>query len=81
MPEGIDIKSLPIQKYAVSTTISTDLPHSPAAIQLTIRYIFNDWFPQSEWEYDEASSDFEWYEACSENELATCDIWVPIKSC
>jgi AraC family transcriptional regulator len=49
------------------------------AVKETWRYIFNEWFPNSDYEFDETKMDFEFYdERCHDVEHAVMEIFVPI---
>lgn len=79
--------TVPEAEYAVFTTLPVnnisgaqtyDDPLS-MAVKETWRYIFNEWFPNSDYEFDETKMDFEFYdERCHGFENAVMEIYVPI---
>lgn len=70
---------LPAATYAVfSSPPSTDVEFS-ASIQGTWRYILNEWFPDSGYEYAEGCVDFEYYDEHNMGDAGNvCDIYVPV---
>ena len=80
IPEGLVVKKNPPLKYAVFTTPDTNIDNFPTVIQLTGRYVFHDWLPHSEYEFDSNGSDMEWYDQrCEGSENICMDICVPVK--
>lgn len=85
-PDMITI-TVPEAEYAVFTTppvnnISplqqNDDPLS-IAVKETWKYIFNEWFPNSDYQFDETKMDFEFYdERCHGTENSVMEIYVPI---
>ncbi len=78
---------VPEAEYAVFTTppvnntSSTQTYDDPLSIAVkeTWRYIFNEWFPNSIYEFDETKMDFEFYdERCHGSENLVMEIYVPI---
>ncbi len=80
--------TVPEAEYAVFTTppvnnlcttqTCDDDPLS-IAVKETWRYIFNEWFPNSDYEFDETKMDFEFYdERCHGPENVVMEIYVPI---
>lgn len=62
----------------IDTTQTLDDPLS-IAVKETWRYIFNEWFPNSDYEFDETKMDFEFYdERCHGSENLVMEIYVPI---
>ncbi|NNJ29284.1 hypothetical protein G9470_05635 [Bacteroides xylanolyticus] len=67
----------PVKEIPVDQTDNID-PFS-IAIKQTWKYIFNEWFPASHYEFDETKMDFEFYdERCHETEDAVMEIYVPV---
>ena len=74
VPEGMVSKLIPAAQYAVFTAIGK----IPDSIQNTVKYIYKEWLPNSE--YQRANSaDFELYdERCQKGMNAEVDIYIPI---
>ena len=80
--------TVPEAEYAVFTTPSLkEIPADQSdnidpfstAIKQTWKYIFNEWFPASNYEFDETKMDFEFYdERCHDFEDAVMEIYVPV---
>lgn len=80
---------VPEAKYAIFTTPPVDNMDSASsydadplstAVKATWKYIFEEWFPSSDYAYDESKLDFEFYdERCHGLKDAVMDIYVPIK--
>jgi AraC family transcriptional regulator len=77
---------IPEAEYAVFTTPpvngTTDagLLEFPKVIKSTWKYIFEEWFVDSGYEYDESKLDFEYYdERCHSRLDNVMDIYVPVK--
>lgn len=79
--------TVPEAEYAVFTTppvnnISTLQPYDDLlsiAVKETWKYIFNEWFPNSDYKFDETRMDFEFYdERCHGSENLVMEIYVPI---
>lgn len=79
---------IPEAKYAVFTTMPCDTSNNTveennnfqSAIQQTWNYIFEEWFPKSDYEYDDDKHDFEYYdERCHFRTDTVMDIYVPVK--
>jgi AraC family transcriptional regulator len=78
---------IPEATYAVFTTPPVDLTADsraneadfPNAIKQTWKYIFEEWFKDSGYEYDESKLDFEFYdERCHFRPDTVMDIYVPV---
>ena len=78
---------VPEAEYAVFTTPPVDLTKSDIsqndplsdAVKSTWKYIFEEWFPESVYEYDESKLDFEFYdERCHFRPDTVMEIYVPI---
>ncbi len=79
IPSGLVVRKNPPLKYAVFTTPVTNRESFATVIQLTTRYVFHDWLPLSEYEFDSRGSDMEWYDQRCEGEENICmDICVPV---
>ncbi len=81
VPEGATRRHYPEQTYAVFTTPKASHDKFTDSIQSTWVAIFNEWFPQSEYEHA-AAAEFEYYdERCwqDRNELLEMDIYIPIQ--
>ncbi len=80
---------VPEAAYAVFTTppvdnidaaASNDADPLSTAVKATWKYIFEEWFPNSDYRYDESKLDFEFYdERCHGLKDVVMDIYVPIK--
>ena len=79
---------VPEAVYAVFTTPPVDLvkadtyQNNPLSrvVQSAWKYIFEEWFPESGYVYDDSKLDFEFYdERCHFRPDATMEIYVPIK--
>lgn len=85
-PDMIKIE-VPEAEYAVFTTPTVDLTkagiyqNNPLAdvVKATWKYIFEEWFPNSEYNYDESKVDFEFYdERCHSRSDAIMEIYIPV---
>ncbi len=77
---------VPEAEYAVFTTIPVDTSNSKEQTEFaeiiasTWKYIFEDWFKDSEYIYDESKIDFEFYdERCHNRRDTVMDIYIPIR--
>lgn len=77
---------IPEAEYAVFTTTPVDTTNDPeqkefaVVIRNTWKYIFEDWFKDSGYVYDENKLDFEFYdERCHGRSDTVMDIYVPVK--
>lgn len=85
-PDMIRVK-IPAAEYAVFTTDPVDLTDTDTydakfspVIKGLWKYIFEQWFPSSGYEYDEGKLDFEFYdERCHFRPDSTMDIYIPVK--
>ncbi|WP_347491299.1 AraC family transcriptional regulator [Desulfoscipio sp. XC116] len=86
VPRGMAPLEIPAADYAVFTTDPADLANDKPAfgkeIQKTWKYIFEEWFEQSGYAFDQDKSAFEFY--CSANgnidsTNAVAEIYIPIK--
>ncbi|MFF2912868.1 effector binding domain-containing protein [Paenibacillus sp. NPDC057934] len=78
--------SVPEAEYAVFTTPPVDTSEGKdqrdfvQVIKSTWKYIFEDWFPGSNYIYDEGKLDFEFYdERCHSRVDTVMEIYVPVK--
>ncbi|GMQ61926.1 AraC family transcriptional regulator [Vallitalea sp. AN17-2] len=78
---------IPEAEYAVFTTIPVDTTHDKEQkdfakiIAGTWKYIFEDWFKDSGYVYDENKLDFEFYdERCHYRQDTVMDIYVPVRN-
>lgn len=70
--------------YAIFTTPPIDMRKGgerfAQMIKSTWRYIFKDWFGQTDYKFDETRVDFEYYdERCHFREKSVMDIYIPIR--
>lgn len=76
LPQGMSWYRIPAGSYAVFT-------HKGPMTGLsdTYNYIFNEWLPGADYQYDPEKVDFEWYDSrFQENdENSEFDIYVPVK--
>ena len=78
---------VPEADYMVFTTPPVDLSDESTddnvfsnIVKSTWKYIFEEWFPNSEYVFDEEKNDFEFYdERCHARPDSTMDIYVPVK--
>lgn len=79
---------VPEAEYAVFTTPPVDLSDAgvyqdnqlSTAVKSTWKYIFEEWFPESGYVYDEAGLDFEFYdERCHNRPDSVMDVYIPVK--
>lgn len=76
IPDGMETRTIPKQKYAVFT-VKGKMPES---IQKTTKEIYQNWFPKSGYERADGA-DFELYDERSieNNDNAEVDIYIPVK--
>jgi AraC family transcriptional regulator len=82
LPDGLTPLQIPAATYAVFRTPLVEVEKFASAIRGTWRYILEDWFPQSSYEVDEDSFDFEYYdEHCHhwDYEKVYMEIHIPLK--
>jgi len=79
VPEGYHVCTIPAATYAVFSTPPSDEAHLVQSIQGTWSYIFNEWFPNSGYEYAPGCADYELYD---ERKMAAAnkaiDICIPV---
>ena len=76
---------VPEAEYAVFTTVPVDTSNDEEQLEFakiiaaTWKYIFEDWFKDSEFIYDEDKIDFEFYdERCHHRKDTVMDIYIPV---
>ncbi len=70
---------IPAATYAVFTTPPTERSKLSDQIQSTWAYIYNEWFPNSAYEFAQGCADFELYdERCLRDTGCVMEIWIPI---
>ncbi|MCO7124382.1 AraC family transcriptional regulator [Sporolactobacillus shoreicorticis] len=79
IPDSYQVRELPSATYAVFSTPPSNAANFVSAIQGTWNYIFNEWFPRSEYEYAPNSADFELYDdTCMTDNDKVCAIYIPV---
>ena len=79
LPEGLHTAIVPAATYAVFTTPPSDAPGFVASIQNTWAYIYEQWFPESGYEYAPGCADYELYdERCMRETGMQIDIAIPV---
>ena len=79
VPASYHICEIPSATYAVFSTPPSDAAGFVPAIQGVWQYIFNDWFPNSGYEYARGCADFEFYDdRCMSEKGKICDIYIPV---
>jgi AraC family transcriptional regulator len=79
IPDGYHTCTIPTALYAVFTTPPADESNFVSAIQGTWNYIYSEWLPNSGYEFDSNSVDFELYdERCMAKTDKVIDIYIPI---
>lgn len=79
VPDGYRTCELPAATYAVFSTPPSNAADFSRAIQGVWDYVFNEWFPSSEYEYASGCVDFELYDKrCMSEKGKVCDIFVPV---
>ncbi|MBM7868105.1 AraC family transcriptional regulator [Heliobacterium gestii] len=86
VPTGMVTLEMPAAEYAVFTTESADLANDKQAfcnaIKSAWKYIFEEWFAQSDYVYDQDKYAFEFYtdkNGGMDCEQAVADIYIPVK--
>lgn len=85
VPEGMMQVLIPAATYAVFTTPPVNMESGqknafPEAIRKTWKYIFEEWFANSAYEFDQGKFDFEFYDQrCAPQGKGVMDIYVPVK--
>lgn len=79
IPDSYQVRELPGATYAVFSTPPSDATNFVNAIQGTWNYIFNEWFPKTEYEYAPNCADFELYDdTCMSETGKICAIYIPV---
>ncbi len=79
LPEGLDTATVPAATYAVFTTPPSDDRGFVDAIQNTWGYIYEEWFPESGYEYAPGCADYELYdERCMKDTGKQIEIAIPV---
>ena len=79
IPDGYHVCVLPPATYAVFSTPPSDAAGFVPGIQGVWDYIFNEWFPESGYEYAPNCVDFELYDdRCMSETGKVCDIYIPV---
>ena len=79
VPEGYHSCTLPEALYAVFSSPPADDANFTTAIQGTWKYIFSEWFPNTEYEFDGRGIDYEYYdERCKGKTGKVCEICLPV---
>ncbi len=79
IPGGLNTAAVPAATYAVFTTPPSDHAGFVDSIQNTWRYIYEEWFPQSGYEYAPGGADYELYdERCLKENGKQIDIAIPV---
>jgi len=79
IPKGYNVYTIPEALYAVFTTPPADEAEFTSSVQGTWKYIFNEWFPKSGYEFAANGVNFELYdERCMWNTDKIVDISIPV---
>jgi AraC family transcriptional regulator len=79
IPKNYHVCTIPEALYAVFTTPPADEANFPSSIQSTWKYIFNEWFSKSGYEFAPNGIDFELYdERCMKETDKIMDIYIPV---
>lgn len=79
LPEGLHETTVPAATYAVFTTPPSDGAGLVDSIQNTWSYIYEQWFPESGYEYASGCADYELYdERCLRESGMQIDIAIPV---
>ena len=65
--------------YAVFTTPPSPMDTFSPTIQGTWRFIMQEWFPQSGYEYANGCTDFEYYDNKGATDNMVCEIYIPVQ--
>ncbi|MDF2557546.1 MAG: AraC family transcriptional regulator [Bacillales bacterium] len=83
--EGVGIPTeyctneIPAATYAVFSSPKSNANNFVSNIQGTWQFIFNEWFPNSGYEYAQGCVDFELYDdRCMSEAEKVCDIYIPV---
>lgn len=79
IPKKYHTCTIPEALFAVFSSPPSDKANFVSAIQGTWKYIYEEWFPNSGYEFDADSADFELYdERCMGDTGNVCDIYIPV---
>ena len=78
-PAGLEKKRVPGGQFAVFIHQGELGENKLADLYLTMQYIYNQWLPESEYEYDMDRVDFEKYGPAFCADPPEMEIWIPIK--
>jgi len=74
-----EVRALPASTYAVFSSPPSNKENMVANIQGTWSFIYNEWFPESGYEYAEGCVDYEYYDVrCTSENNKVVDIYIPI---
>jgi len=79
IPDEFHTCTLAPAMYAVFTTPPSPMAAFPPTIQGTWRFIMQDWFPQSGYEYANGCMDFEYYDNKGNTVEMVCEIYIPVQ--
>jgi len=78
IPEGLHVANMPAATYAIFTTPPADGPGFASAIQNTWAYVYQEWFPDSGYEYAPGCADYELYDERCLRDDKQIDIAIPV---
>ena len=78
IPAAFEQRTLPPATYAVFSTPPSAYSAFSATIQGTWRFIMEDWFPSSGYEYANGCTDFEYYDNKGGTDNMVCEIYIPV---
>lgn len=78
-PDGLSKKRVPGGKFAVFIHQGELGENKLADLYLTMQYIYNQWLPESEYEYDMDRVDFEKYGPAFCADPPEMEIWIPVR--
>ena len=79
IPAGYHRCEIPAATYAMFSTPPSDRSNFVANIQGVWQYVYNEWFPSSDYEFAPGCVDFELYdERCMNPTGMVCDIYIPV---
>ena len=79
IPDGYHVRTIPGALFAVFSSPPADDAGFSAAIQETWKFIYSEWLPNSEYEFDKNSVDYEFYdERAMDPAGKVCDIYIPV---
>ncbi len=78
-PDGLEKKRVPGGEFAVFTHRGEVGEDALSDLYLTMQYIYSQWLPESEYEYDMDRVDFEKYGPAFCAKPPEMEIWIPVK--